>query len=192
MNNLHNFKVLHEKSSVEDIRTWIDAWELCRKMDICTISDALAYLDDSVLVRYGKWLVDTNPDEDNTFETLNTFLQSQMGPGMTETGAALELMSFPATGDIRHFNDTFLRLAQQAAVDKLQFAVGLYAKRMPLTLCKLIMACPTQPSLRKAMDLVRIRVETVQAMHRNADLTPIITAALKDLGPFAGPQTAKQ
>ncbi|PIA12590.1 hypothetical protein COEREDRAFT_12559, partial [Coemansia reversa NRRL 1564] len=192
MSRLYKFAVLRENSSAQDIHTWIRAWEVRGRNGLCSLNDALVYVEDSVLVRYDRWQQDANTTAGDSFENLKTFLTSQMGLGMTETGAGLELLSFPATNDIRQFNDTFLRLAQQAGCEKLQCAVGFYVKRMPLSICELIMTCPTEPMLVEAMNLVRIHVESVQATYRNADPSAMVIAALEELGPFAGPHAAKK
>ncbi|PIA12592.1 hypothetical protein COEREDRAFT_12551, partial [Coemansia reversa NRRL 1564] len=192
MSRLYKFAVLHENSSAQDIHTWIRAWEVRGHNGLCSLNDALVYVEDSVLVRYDRWQQDANTTAGDSFENLKTFLMSQMGLGMTETGAGLELLSFPATNDIHQFNDTFLRLAQQAGCEKLQCAVGFYVKRMPLSICELIMTRPTEPTLVEAMNLVRIHVESVQATYRNADPSAMVIAALEELGPFAGPHAAKK
>ncbi|PIA17770.1 hypothetical protein COEREDRAFT_7352 [Coemansia reversa NRRL 1564] len=192
MSRLYKFAVLRENSSAQDIHTWIRAWEVRGHNGLCSLNDALVYVEDSVLVRYDRWQQDANTALGNTFENLKTFLMSQMGLGMMETGAGLELLSFPATNDIRQFNDTFLRLAQQAGCEKLQCTVGFYVKRMPLSICELIMTRPTEPTLVEAMNLVRIHVESVQAMYRNADPSAMVIAALEELGPFAGLHAAKK
>ncbi|PIA12535.1 hypothetical protein COEREDRAFT_12636 [Coemansia reversa NRRL 1564] len=192
MSRLYKFAVLRENSSAQDIHTWIRAWEVRGRNGLCLLNDALVYVEDSVLVRYDRWQQDANTTAGDSFENLKTFLMSQMGLGMTETGAGLELLSFPATNDIRQFNDTFLCLAQQAGCEKLQCTVGFYVKRMPLSICELIMTRPMEPTLVEAMNLVRIHVESVQAMYRNADPSAMVIAALEELGPFAGPHAAKK
>ncbi|KAJ2078120.1 hypothetical protein H4R24_004694 [Coemansia sp. RSA 988] len=192
MSSLCKFAVLHKNSSTQDIHTWICAWEVRGHNELCSLNDALAYVEDSVLVCYDRWQQDANTTAGNTFENLKTFLMSQMGLGMTKTGAGLELLSFPAMNNIRQFNDTFLHLVQQAGCEKLQCAVGFYMKRMPLSICKLIMTCPMQPTLIEAMNLVRIHVESVQATYRNADPSAMVIAALEELGPFARPHAAKK
>ncbi|KAJ2807099.1 hypothetical protein H4R20_001421 [Coemansia guatemalensis] len=195
MNNISNlckFAVLRENSSAEDIHTWIHAWEVHGHNGLCSLKDALAYVEDSVLVHYDRWQQDANTTAGDTFENLKMFLMSQMGLGMTEMGAGLKLLSFPATNDIRQFNDTFLHLAQQAGCEKLQCTVGFYVKRMPLSICKLIMTQPMQLTLVEAMNLVRIHVESVQATYRNADPSAMVIAALEELGPFARPHAAKK
>ncbi|PIA12633.1 hypothetical protein COEREDRAFT_83998 [Coemansia reversa NRRL 1564] len=182
MSRLYKFAVLRENSSAQDIHTWIRAWEVRGRNGLCSLNDALVYVEDSVLVHYDRWQQDANTTAGDSFENLKTFLTSQMGLGMTETGAGLELLSFPVTNDIRQFNDTFLHLC----------TVGFYVKRMPLSICELIMTRPTEPTLVEAMNLVRIHVESVQATYRNADPSAMVIAALEELGPFAGPHTAKK
>ncbi|KAJ2802558.1 hypothetical protein H4R20_003234 [Coemansia guatemalensis] len=192
MSNLCKFAVLRENASAQDIHTWIHAWEVRACSGLCSLNDALAYVEDSVLVCYDRWQQDANTTAGDIFANLKTFLTSQMGLGMTETGAGLELLSFPVTNDICQFNDTFLCLAQQAGCEKLQCTVGFYVKRMPLSICELIMTRPTQPMLVEAMNLVPIHIESVQAMYRNADPSAMVIAALEELGPFAGPHAAKR
>ncbi|PIA12698.1 hypothetical protein COEREDRAFT_12349, partial [Coemansia reversa NRRL 1564] len=147
------FSTLNENASAHEINTWIRAWEIRGRAGIANVKDALAYVDDNILVRFSKWQEDANVKNHDTFANLKTFLQGQMGLGMTEAGAALELMTFPSTDNIRQFNDTFLHLAQEAGFDKKLGTVGLYAMRMPLSLRELIMTRPTQPSLQEAMNL---------------------------------------
>ncbi|PIA12473.1 hypothetical protein COEREDRAFT_12781 [Coemansia reversa NRRL 1564] len=150
MSRLYKFAVLRENSSAQDIHTWIHAWEVRGCNGLCSLNDALVYVEDSVLVRYDRWQQDANTTAGDSFENLKTFLTSQMG------------------------------------------LVGFYVKRMPLSICELIMTHPTEPTLVEAMNLVRIHVESVQAMYRNADPSAMVIAALEELGPFAGPHAAKK
>ncbi|KAJ2616554.1 hypothetical protein H4S08_000711 [Coemansia sp. RSA 1365] len=120
------------------------------------------YVDDNILVCYDKWQQDANTTAGDTFATLKTFLQGQMGLVMTESGAVLELMTFPTTDNICQFNDLLLHLAQEAGFNKIQGTVDLYAMHMPLSLRRLIMTRPTQLSLQEAINPIRVHVESVQ------------------------------
>ncbi|KAJ2808240.1 hypothetical protein H4R20_000956 [Coemansia guatemalensis] len=79
MSNLCKFAVLRENSSAQDIHTWIRAWEVHGRNGLCSLKDALAYVEDSVLVRYDRWQQDANTTAGDTFENLKMFLTSQMG-----------------------------------------------------------------------------------------------------------------
>ncbi|KAJ2608454.1 hypothetical protein H4S08_004447 [Coemansia sp. RSA 1365] len=191
ISNIHKFAVLRENSSAQEIHTWICAWEVRGQTGISLLNNALMYVNDNILVCYDRWQQDANTTAGDTFATLKTFLQGQMGLGMTESGAALELMTFLTTDNICQFNDLFLHLAQEAGFNKIQGTVGLYAMRMPLSLRELIMTRPTQPSLQEAMNLIRVHVESVQATYKHADPSTMVVAALEDLGSFAGLQITK-
>ncbi|PIA12806.1 hypothetical protein COEREDRAFT_12148 [Coemansia reversa NRRL 1564] len=126
ISNIRKFAVLLENSSAQEIHTWTCAWEVRGRTGICLLNDALMYVDDNILVCYDRWQQDANTTAGDMFATLKTFLQGQMGLGMTESGTALELMTFLTTDNIRQFNDLFLHLAQEAGFDKIQGTIGLY------------------------------------------------------------------